>query len=134
MTDDSASRYFEIYRVNLNGEKKKQHWMVPWFQSTMLLACHCFTDCYILGRIKQIYPVSEGYLRKIPILRTGKISLVAKWLGKFASPLNRYFWQITLTNRIYLYNNLSCYISLLPCCIQFCGLKTYPQIKCTLKI
>jgi hypothetical protein len=24
---------------------KKTHWMVPWFQSTMLLACHCFTDC-----------------------------------------------------------------------------------------
>ena len=26
------------------------------------------------------------------------------WLGKFASPLNRYFLQITLTNWIYLYN------------------------------
>jgi hypothetical protein len=31
------------------------------------------------------------------------MSLVAKRLGIFASPLNRYFSQITLTNRIYLY-------------------------------
>jgi hypothetical protein len=34
------------------------------FQSTMLLACHCFTGRYIFCRIKQICPVSEGYLRK----------------------------------------------------------------------
>jgi hypothetical protein len=27
-----------------------------------------------------------------------------RWLGKFASPLSRYFSQLTLTNRIYLYN------------------------------
>jgi hypothetical protein len=26
-----------------------------------------------------------------------------RWLGKFASPLNRYFSQITVTNRIYFY-------------------------------
>jgi hypothetical protein len=25
MTDDSVSRYFEIYRVNLNGEKKPEN-------------------------------------------------------------------------------------------------------------
>jgi hypothetical protein len=43
----------------------------------MLLACHCFTGCKIFGGIKQIYPVREGYLRKIPVLRTGKISLAS---------------------------------------------------------
>ena len=26
-----------------------------------------------------------------------------RWLGKFASPLNRYFSQLTVTNRIYFY-------------------------------
>ena len=31
------------------------------------------------------------------------MSLAAKRLGIFASPLNRYFSQITLTNRMYLY-------------------------------
>jgi len=43
MTDDSVGRYFEFYRANLNGEKK--HGKVPWFQSAMMLACHCFTGC-----------------------------------------------------------------------------------------
>jgi hypothetical protein len=63
----------------------------------------------------QIYPVSEGYLRKIPVSRTvechsplfanrlfakntgfedSQMSLDAKALGIFASPLNWYFWQI----------------------------------------
>jgi hypothetical protein len=37
--------------------------------------------------------VSEGYLRKIPVERR----------GKFDCPQNRYFSQITLTNRIYLF-------------------------------
>ena len=40
-----------------------------------------------------IYHVSEGYLRNIPIERRGKY------------PGNRYFSQITLTNRIYLFNS-----------------------------
>ena len=48
----------------------------------------------------QIYPVSEGYLRKIPVSRRVKCPSP---LGIFASPLNRYFSQITLTNMIYLY-------------------------------
>jgi hypothetical protein len=43
MTDDSVGRYFEFDRANLNGEKK--HGKVPWFQSAMMLACHCFTGC-----------------------------------------------------------------------------------------
>jgi len=29
-------------------------------------------------RVKQIYPVSEGYLRKIPVPRTGKIAFAAQ--------------------------------------------------------
>ena len=28
MTDDSVSRYFEFYRVNLNGEKKTTEWFL----------------------------------------------------------------------------------------------------------
>jgi hypothetical protein len=40
----------------------------------------------------QIYPVSEGYLRKIPVER------------KLDCSRNRYFSQITLSNRIYLFN------------------------------
>jgi hypothetical protein len=44
----------------------------------------------------QIYPVSEGYLRKIPVERRGKY---------LDCPRNRYFSQITLTNRIYLFNS-----------------------------
>jgi hypothetical protein len=42
-------------------------------------------------------------LRKIPVSRTVKCPSTLKQLGIFASPLNRYFSQITLTNRIYLY-------------------------------
>ena len=48
--------------------------------------------------------LSEGYMRKIPVSRTVKCPSLLKRLGIFASPLNRYFSQITLTNRIYLYN------------------------------
>ena len=28
MTDDSVSRYFEFYKVNLNGEKKNTKWFL----------------------------------------------------------------------------------------------------------
>ena len=34
MTDDSVNRYFEIYRVNLNGEKKPE-----WFLGSNLQCC-----------------------------------------------------------------------------------------------
>jgi hypothetical protein len=47
-------------------------------------------------------PVSEGYLRKLPVERTRIFPSPLRLLGKFAS-LNRYFLQITLTNRIYLF-------------------------------
>lgn len=47
----------------------------------------------MFGEFRQICPVDEVYLRKIPVTRT----------GKFASPLNRYFSHITLTDRIYMY-------------------------------
>jgi hypothetical protein len=42
-------------------------------------------------------------LRKIPVSRTVKCPSTLKQLGIFASPLDQYFSQITLTNRIYLY-------------------------------
>jgi hypothetical protein len=50
----------------------------------------------------QIYPVSEGYLRKIPVERRGKY---LEWQGTFDCPRNRYFTQITLTNRIFFFNS-----------------------------
>ena len=54
----------------------------------------CLKGCFYLWiTFIQIYPVSEGYLRKIPVSRTVKC------------PRNRYFSQITLTNRIYLFNS-----------------------------
>jgi hypothetical protein len=56
--------------------------------------------------IIQIYPVSEGYLRKIPVERRVKFPERSKRREKFVCALNRYFPQITLTNRIYL-NNIS---------------------------
>jgi hypothetical protein len=52
----------------------------------------------------QIYPGSEGYLRKIPDERRGKFHEPLKRRGKFSSSRNRYFSQITFTNRIYLFN------------------------------
>jgi hypothetical protein len=58
----------------------------------------------------QRYPDSEGYLRKIPVTSTDKFPSPLRLLGKFASPLNRYFPQITLTNRIYLYNISDIYL------------------------
>ena len=53
----------------------------------------------------QIYPVREGYLRKIHVERRGKFLEPPLWRGKFACPRNRYFSQITLTNRTYLFNS-----------------------------
>ena len=94
MTDNSVSRYFEFYRVNLNGEKKNTEWFLR-FQSTMLLACHCFTDLNIIfDGIKQNTGFEDR--KNFPHHSGGSV--------KFASPLNRYFSQITLTNRIYLYS------------------------------
>ena len=53
----------------------------------------------------QIYPVSEGYLRKIPVESRGKYLEPLQRRGTFDCPGNRYFSQITLTNRIYLFNS-----------------------------
>ena len=74
-----------------------------WSEVLNLLACHSFTCYEIFGGIKQIYPVSEGYLRKIPVWRTVKCPSPLKRLGIFAPPLSQYFSQRILTNRIYLY-------------------------------
>jgi hypothetical protein len=59
----------------------------------------------------QIYPASEGYLRKITDESRGKFPEPTKRREKFVCPLNRYFPQITLTNRIYLYNISAIYLS-----------------------
>ena len=61
--------------------------------------------------IIQIYPVSEGYLRKIPVERRVKFPEPSKRREEFVCPLNRYFPQITRTNRIYLYNISAIYLS-----------------------
>jgi len=53
----------------------------------------------------EIYPVSQGYLRKIPVERRGKFPEPPQGQGKFPCPRNRYLSQITLTNRIYLFNS-----------------------------
>ena len=53
----------------------------------------------------QLYPVSEGYLRKIPVERRGKYPEPLQRRRTFDCPRNRYFSQITLTNRIYLFNS-----------------------------
>jgi hypothetical protein len=49
----------------------------------------------------QIFPVSEAYLRKIPVERRGK----NPEQGTFDCPRNWYFSKLTLTNRIYLLNS-----------------------------
>jgi hypothetical protein len=51
----------------------------------------------------KICPVCEGYLRKIPVSKTGKFPSQQRRLAKFASSLKRYILQMTLSNRIYLH-------------------------------
>jgi hypothetical protein len=58
---------------------------------------------YIRWNYIQIYPVSEGYLRKRPVERRGIFAEQRSGAGNFSCSRNRYFSQITLTNRIYLY-------------------------------
>ena len=55
--------------------------------------------------IIEIYTVSEGYLRTTPVERRGKYPEPYKRRGKFDCSRNQYFSQITLTNRIYLFNS-----------------------------
>ena len=62
----------------------------------------------------QIYSVSEAYLRKIPVERR----------ANFSCPRNRYFSQITLTNRIYLFNSAEYLtVSKTVACKQHCRLE-----------
>ena len=51
------------------------------------------------------YILLVSYLRKIPVSRTVKCPSPLKRLGIFASSLNRYFSQITLINKLYLYKS-----------------------------
>jgi hypothetical protein len=66
MTDDSVSRYFEFYRVNLNGEKKKLQCCL---HATVLLAVKYSAELnkYILGYLPSIQN-SQGQIH----LRWGK--------------------------------------------------------------
>jgi hypothetical protein len=64
----------------------------------------CCSTCHFI----QIYSVSEGYLQKIPVERRGKFPERPQRRGKLDCPRNRYFSQITLTNRICLFNSAEC--------------------------
>ena len=57
----------------------------------------------LLSVFIQIYPVSECYLRKIPVERRGKFPEPPQRRVRLDCPRNRYFSQITLTKRIYLF-------------------------------
>ena len=70
----------------------------------VVLSC-VFTCCDVRYDFIQIYPGSEGYLRKIPDERRGKFHEPPKRRGKFFCSRNRYFSQITLTDRIYVFNS-----------------------------
>jgi hypothetical protein len=53
-----------------------------WSEVLNLHACHCFTNI-------QLYPVSEGYLRKIPVERRGK---QISWAALVARDIWLYSW------------------------------------------
>jgi hypothetical protein len=91
MTDDSVSHYFEFYRVNLNGEKKALNGsLVPIYNAA------CMPLFYGIKKILFILI----YLFKV-ICEKYRL----RGEANFSCPLNRYFLQITLTNRIYLFNS-----------------------------
>ena len=102
MTDDSVSRYFEFYRVNLNGGKKTTEWFLGSNLQCCLHATVLLTVKYSAELNKYILLVMV-ICEKYRFRGQKKIPLLLRRLGKFAFPLSRYFLQITLTNRIYLY-------------------------------
>jgi hypothetical protein len=91
MTDDSVSRYFEFYRANLNGEKNTE-----WFLGSNLQCCLHAT---VLMAVKYSAELNKYILLVRVICEKYRF----RGQDKFGSPLNRYFSQITVTNRIYLY-------------------------------
>ena len=90
MTDDSVSRYFELYRVNLNGVKKTMNAsLVPIYNAACMPVLLIVKYSAELNKyIRLVRVICEKYR-----FRGQKI---------IASSLNQYFSQITLTNRIYL--------------------------------
>ena len=104
MTDHSVSRYFEFYRVNLNGEKNTE-----WFLGSNLQCCLHATVLLAVkfsAELNNYIMLMRDICEKYRFRGQEKIRSPHRWLGIFASPLNRYFSQITLTNRIYLYSIL----------------------------
>ena len=80
MTDDSVSRYFEFYRVNLNGEKKTTEWFLGsnlqcCLQATVLLTIKYSAELnkYILlvRVICEKYRFREQEKFPAPLLSTG---------------------------------------------------------------
>ena len=72
----------------------------------------------------QTYPVSEGSLRKYWLRGETNIPSRLSDEGKFSCPRNRYFSQITLTNRIYLFNSAEYLtVSKTVACKQHCRLE-----------
>ena len=99
MTDDSVSRYFEIYRVNLNGEKKPE-----WFLGSNLQCCFHAT---VLLTVKYSAELNKYILLVRVICEKYRFQGQEKFRGSGNLPLLStvfFFSQITLTNRIYLYN------------------------------
>ena len=71
-------------------------WVVVLF---VFILCLVPNAAFVSGLyIIQIYPGSEGYLRKIPVERRSKFHEPHMRRGKCSCPRNRYFSQITLTN------------------------------------
>ena len=94
MTDDSVSLYFEFYRVNLNGEKKP----TEWFLGSNLQCCLHAT---VLPTVKYSAELNKYILLVRVICEKYRL----RGEPNLSCPRNRYFSQITLTNRIYLFNS-----------------------------
>ena len=92
-----ASAYLKVFHVSCSI--KKIHYRLHYYNFHIKIKKNASLIIY-----KYILS-SEGYLRKIPVERRGKYPEPLQRRGTFDCPGNRYFSQITLTNRIYLFNS-----------------------------
>ena len=96
----SLKRFFLFSKIDesLGNQMNVVVWTEFWtcLHATVLLAVKYSAELnkYIL--------LVRVICEKIPVSRTVKFPSTIKQLGRFAYPLNRYFSQMTLTNRIYL--------------------------------
>ena len=91
MTDDSVSRYFEFYKVNLNGEKKKN---TKWFLGSNLQCCLHATVLLIVkysAELNKYILLVRVICEKYRFRGEEKFPSSLRRLGIFVSPLNRYF-------------------------------------------